>query len=152
MTDNVTITQGANSTPPNGTVIATDDVGGVQYQVVKLDQGANGLSSPVTDIATDGKLDDIITELSDKATDTKLDDIITGLSGLATDTKIDDVITQLTYINSLVPAVYDYISLSYTGSNLTTVVYKTGGSGGSTVRTLTLGYDGSDNLIKVTAV
>ena len=60
MTDNVTITQGANSTPPNGTVIATDDVSGVQYQVVKLDQGANGLSSPVTDIATDGKLDDVI--------------------------------------------------------------------------------------------
>lgn len=44
---------------------------------------------------------------------------------------------------------YDYISLSYTGSNLTGVVYKTGGSGGTTVATLTLGYDGSDNLISV---
>lgn len=39
--------------------------------------------------------------------------------------------------------VYDYISLGYTGSNLTTVVYKTGGSGGTTVATLTLGYSGS---------
>lgn len=45
---------------------------------------------------------------------------------------------------------YDYISLSYTGSNLTGVVYKTGGSGGTTVATLTLGYDGSDNLTSVT--
>ena len=45
---------------------------------------------------------------------------------------------------------HDYIDLSYTGSNLTGVVYKTGGSGGTTVATLTLAYDGSDNLISVT--
>jgi hypothetical protein len=38
---------------------------------------------------------------------------------------------------------YDYISLSYTGDNLTGVVYKTGGSGGTTVATLTLAYTGS---------
>ena len=45
---------------------------------------------------------------------------------------------------------HDYIDLSYTGSNLTGVVYKTGGSGGTTVATLALAYDGSDNLISVT--
>jgi len=45
---------------------------------------------------------------------------------------------------------HDYIDLSYTGSNLTGVVYKTGGSGGATVATLTLAYDGSNNLISVT--
>jgi hypothetical protein len=45
---------------------------------------------------------------------------------------------------------HNYIALSYTGSNLTGVVYKTGGSEGTTVATLTLGYDGSDNLISVT--
>ena len=50
----------------------------------------------------------------------------------------------------LSPAEYDYISLSYTGSNLTGVVYKLGGSGGTTVATLTLGYDGSNNLTSVT--
>jgi hypothetical protein len=44
---------------------------------------------------------------------------------------------------------HDYISLSYTGSNLTGVVYKTGGSGGTTVATLTLTYDGGNNLISV---
>ena len=42
--------------------------------------------------------------------------------------------------NALVPAVYDYISLTYTGTNLTGVVFKTGGSGGTTVATLTLAY------------
>ena len=43
----------------------------------------------------------------------------------------------------LVPKEYDYISLSYTGTNLTGVVYKVGGSSGTTQATLTLGYSGS---------
>ena len=45
---------------------------------------------------------------------------------------------------------HDYIALTYTGSNLTGVVYKTGGSGGTTVATLTLAYHGNDNLTSVT--
>lgn len=45
--------------------------------------------------------------------------------------------------NALVPKTYDYISLGYTGDNLTTVVYKIGGSGGTTVATLTLAYSGA---------
>jgi hypothetical protein len=53
-------------------------------------------------------------------------------------------------LNSLVPKSYDYISLSYTGSNLTGVVFKIGGSGGTTVATLVLAYDGSNNLQTVT--
>ena len=48
-----------------------------------------------------------------------------------------------------IPA-HDYISLSYTGANLTGVVYKDGGSGGTTVATLALAYDGSSNLTSVT--
>lgn len=47
-----------------------------------------------------------------------------------------------------IPA-HDYIGLSYTGSNLTGVVYKTGGANGTTVGTLTLAYSGS-NLTSVT--
>ena len=43
----------------------------------------------------------------------------------------------------LVPETHDYIELSYTGANLTGVVYKTGGSGGTTVATLTLAYTGA---------
>lgn len=41
MADNVAITPGAGAT------IATDDVGGVQYQRVKLDLGGDGASSPL---------------------------------------------------------------------------------------------------------
>ena len=33
-------------------------------------------------------------------------------------------------LSSLIPQAYDYISLSYTGNNITTIVYKTGGAGG----------------------
>lgn len=57
--------------------------------------------------------------------------------------------TLLGGIAGLVPTAYDYISLSYTGSDLTGVVFKTGGSGGTTVATLTLVYSGA-NLISVT--
>lgn len=52
-------------------------------------------------------------------------------------------------LNSLVPSVYDYIALAYTGNNLTQAVFKLGGAGGSTVSTLTLAYTGS-NLTSVT--
>ena len=46
-----------------------------------------------------------------------------------------------------IPA-HDYIAMTYTGSDLTGVVYKTGGSGGTTVATLTLTYTGG-NLTSV---
>lgn len=52
-------------------------------------------------------------------------------------------------LTGLVPEVYDYISLSYTGDNITGVVYKVGGSGGSTVATLTIAYSGA-NITSVT--
>lgn len=55
-------------------------------------------------------------------------------------------------LNGLSVPEYDYISLSYAGSNLTQVVYKLGGSGGTTVATLDLTYDGSNNLLTVTKV
>lgn len=44
---------------------------------------------------------------------------------------------------------HDYISLGYTGSDLTSVIYKTGGSGGTTVSTLTLAYS-DGNLVSIT--
>ena len=65
------------------------------------------------------------------ATEDKQDDLITGQE------------TALEEIKKLVGfeiAPYDYIDLSYTGDDLTGVVYKDGGSGGTTVATLTLAY------------
>lgn len=70
-------------------------------------------------------------------------------SGASTSANQSTIITNLQTINSLVPSTYDYISLAYTGANLTSVVFKTGGSGGTTVSTLTLAYTGS-SLTSVT--
>ena len=72
-----------------------------------------------------------------------------GREGEATETKQDDIVAELQTLNSLVPAQYDYIDLSYTGDNLTGVVFKQGGSGGITISTLTLAYSGA-NLVSVT--
>lgn len=45
---------------------------------------------------------------------------------------------------------HDYIVNTYTGSNLTQTVFKRGGASGKTVATLTMTYDGSNNLLTVT--
>lgn len=49
-------------------------------------------------------------------------------------------IGKLTAVPGLDIPAHDYIALSYTGADLTGVVYKTGGSSGTTVATLTLAY------------
>lgn len=56
-------------------------------------------------------------------------------------------ISNLAEINTgLQPNIdYDYIDLAYTGDNVTQAVYKLGGSGGSTIRTVDLTYTG-DNV------
>lgn len=43
-------------------------------------------------------------------------------------------------VKGLVDKEYDYLDLGYTGGNLTTIALKSGGSGGTTQRTLTLSY------------
>jgi hypothetical protein len=45
---------------------------------------------------------------------------------------------------------HDYISNTYTGSNLTQTVFKRGGASGTVLATLTMTYDGSGNLLTVT--
>ena len=52
---------------------------------------------------------------------------------------------------------YDYIALTYVAAGngageIETVVYKTGGSGGTTLGTLTLTYDASNNIADITFV
>lgn len=66
----------------------------------------------------------------------KLAEIDTNTEGLALESTLQKI------LGFDIPQ-YDYISLGYTGSNLTTIVYKTGGSGGTIVATLTLAYTGS---------
>jgi len=53
---------------------------------------------------------------------------------------------------ALVPEAFDYQDITYVGvtTNIDQVVYKAGGAGGTTVATLTMGYDGSNRLTSVT--
>lgn len=45
---------------------------------------------------------------------------------------------------------HDYVDCTYTGTNLTQLTYKTGGSSGDTVATITLAYDGSNRVTSIT--
>lgn len=58
-------------------------------------------------------------------------------------------VANLSSIAGLAIPAHDHIALSYTGGNLTGVIYRTGGSTGTVVGTLTLAYSGS-NLTSVT--
>ena len=46
-------------------------------------------------------------------------------------------------VSQLVPKEYDYIALSYSGDNISQVLYRSGGVAGGIVATLTLSYTGS---------
>ncbi|MEE8382234.1 MAG: hypothetical protein V3R78_10230 [Thermodesulfobacteriota bacterium] len=115
MADNTTINSGVG-----GDVIATDDIGGVKHQRVKVQHGVDGSA---TDVSSASPLP--VTDIQ-----------IANLVGFE------------------IPA-YDYIALTYVAAGngageVETVVYKTGGSGGTTVATLTLAYNASDEISAVT--
>lgn len=81
-------------------------------------------------------------------------------TGAATQTTLANVQTAIDALNarvagSLVPEEFDYQDFTYVPSGngvgeIATVVYKLGGSGGTTVATLSLSYDGSNRLSSVT--
>jgi hypothetical protein len=45
---------------------------------------------------------------------------------------------------------HDYVAMTYTGTNMTGVVYRQGGASGTVVTTLALTYDGSGNVLTIT--
>ena len=67
----------------------------------------------------------------------------------------DDQAFAVKQLAQLVPEAYDYISLTYISSGngageIETVTYKMGGSGGTSVATLTLTYDASNRIETIT--
>lgn len=68
------------------------------------------------------------------------------VAGTFTPTGVLDVLN----LGQLVPKIYDFISCSPSGNNPTTVIYKTGGASGTTVATLTITYNGDNELLTVT--
>ena len=74
------------------------------------------------------------------------------ISGVTLDAEVEvtnDSGNPLPVVQGLSVPEHDYIALAYSGTTLTGVTYKTGGSGGTTVGTLALAYSG-DSLISVT--
>lgn len=100
------------------------------------------------DFATETTLSAISSSVSTSANQAT---IISSLSNIESD--INDLETRLA--GALVPETFDHLDLTYVASGngqgeVETVVYKTGGSGGATVATLTLAYDGNNNVSSVT--
>ena len=82
---------------------------------------------------------------------TNTDKLDANISTLAKESggNLDDIKTGIDTLNSLVPFVYDYVALDYTGDNLTEVSFKLGGPSGAEISTLTLAYT-DDKLTSVT--
>ena len=79
---------------------------------------------------------------------------LTTQKKIATEDKQDDLITAVQKLVGFEIPAYDYIALTYVASGngageIETVTYKTGGSGGTVVATLTLAYDANNNIISI---
>ena len=127
-------------------------------------------SIDTTGLATEAKQDDAITQLTDINTEldsqttllTSLDgkDFATQTTLAAIDTSLNNIEADISLLEdrlagSLTPDTFDYIELTYVTvgngiGEIETVVYKTGGAGGTTVATLTLAYDANDRLSTTT--
>jgi len=66
-----------------------------------------------------------------------------------------DYYIKTSILSGLVPKIYDYIALTYVAAGngageIETAIYKKGGSGGTSVATLTLTYNSDDEIATVT--
>jgi hypothetical protein len=123
------------------TVKSRELVDGSKVQGVQIDIGTGTATSPVTPanpLPVSGTVTATIGTLP----------LPTGASTSALqttgNTSLSNIYAELQKLNSLVPARWDNFTCSYTGVNLTGVVFKLGAA---TVATITLTYDGSNNLL-----
>jgi hypothetical protein len=112
--------------------------------------GPDGVTRVPLNVNTDGELK-VNVEASINADLAQIENQLDTIIGIETPQAADVAAIKISAasIAGMEIPPYDFISLSYTTSNLTGVIYKTGGSGGVTVATLALAYSGSD-LISVT--
>jgi len=75
---------------------------------------------------------------------------VTSDGGTTWHPQMSDYEGRAVVLTGLIPHNYDYISMSYTGSNLTGVEYKEGGVAGTVVANLAITYDGSGNILTIT--
>lgn len=116
-------------------------------EILKRDQNYVTVISGVT---ADTAKDIIMVRIDPSSLHLLVDATVTGgsgLSGLATE-------ATLLKIPGLAIPIYDYIAVTYPDSVTEVYTFKTGGSGGSTVATVTVVYTNSTkaNLLTVTKV
>lgn len=146
----------------NGKDFATE--GTLQLAKTALDDINNSTSNSLTelqtlnavDFATETSLSNAVTELTtlngvDFAQEATLGNVANSLVNI--DSEITAVNSKLAA--SLVPEPFDYQSISYVlagngAGEISTVVYKSGGAGGTTVATVTLTYDANNRVSTVT--
>jgi len=76
----------------------------------------------------------------DSTDSTNLQTIATNSATQATEDKQDDIIAELQNLTGFEIPAYDYIAVTYPTTTQEVYVYKTGGSGGATVATITVNY------------
>lgn len=168
----ITADQGAPNTNANAWPVKVTD--GVDVVAVNPDGSINvqiggGIANPlpVTDAAAETSLASIdgkLNSLGQKVMTGSVPVVIASnqsavpvsVSSLPLPTGAATEATLLAFSDktagALVPEPFDYQDISYVGitTNIDQVIYKTGGSGGTVVATLTMGYDGSQRLTSVT--
>jgi DNA uptake protein ComE-like DNA-binding protein len=127
------------------TGLATDTEQQAQTALLQdIENNTDGIEGTLTAIG--GYVDQI--EAAQTTAQTSFDSMNTSLDNIEADA--DALNAKLAA--ALVDEPHDYISMTYVGAttDINTVTYKLGGSGGATVATLTMGYDGSNRLTSVT--
>lgn len=153
---------GSSTLPAGAATEAKQDVGNASLSSIdtKLSSQATA-ANQTTAIAELTSINTDTTSLDSKTVVVDTDNVTVVSSvlptGASTEAKQDSTIAAITAFSdktagSLVPEAFDYQLITYVGAttDIDTVVYKSGGAGGTTVATLTMGYDGSNRLSTVT--
>jgi hypothetical protein len=107
---------------------------------VLVDDAANpqtGLADPTVDYGARTRLDTVVTNLESILGE--LTSILGGLGSLLTNSQLRAAPVEVADVNVLVPKQFNHMDLTYTGADVTQIVYK---QSGTTVATLSLSYTG----------
>lgn len=114
---------------------------------------ASGGATEATLLQVEQNTADTVTELQDvnlelNSQTTELQAANASLDAIEADVNSLEAKTA----SGMVTEAHDYQEITYVGvtTRIDTVTFKSGGSGGTTVAVLTMGYDGSDRLTSVT--
>ncbi len=163
MADNVDVTEGAGKT------IASDDVGGAQYQRVKLDLGTDGAAAPAlagagavatgvqrVTLASDDPAVALLTTIDSDTNTIQGDtttlagavagsemqvDIVADGAGLATDAKLDTIITAVQILDDWDDGDYCNSNMNIAGTDVT------GDQGNADAQTIRVAIADDDTLL-----